>query len=173
MAPAPSLCTNAYPPFLTIHFSSALNLIPQTSFASLLLLLHRNRNFARRCKPHWAMAQSSFSVQNIAALYSSVFAESLSNSERQAAARALLRHDAHLDGTHYHTRKPGGLHLSYAAFNSFATTKECSLTHEELVEASLQDLFDLVCFYFMFHTHPINYSCRSLCRTVLMEASLF
>ncbi|OAX32641.1 hypothetical protein K503DRAFT_701726, partial [Rhizopogon vinicolor AM-OR11-026] len=89
------------------------------------------------------MAQK-FSVQNLAALYCSVFAEGFSNSERQAVARALLRHGAHLDGTHYHTRKPGGLHPSYAAFNSFVTTKDRSLTHEELVEASLQDVFDSI-----------------------------
>ncbi|KAG2134540.1 hypothetical protein DEU56DRAFT_738630, partial [Suillus clintonianus] len=86
----------------------------------------------------------SFSVQNLAALYISAFAESYRNSECQAAARALLRHDVHLDGTHYHTRKPGGLHPSYAAFNSFPITKQRSLTCEELVEASLQDVFDSI-----------------------------
>src|SRR6267154_5050412 len=158
---APS-CTNIYLLFLIIHFSSALNLIPQTSFSSLPLLLHLDK----KLEPCQVMVLS-FSVQNIAALYVSAFAESYSNSEHQAAAHALLRHDVHLDGTHYHTRKPGGLHPSYAAFNSFATTKERSLTCEELVEASLQDVFDSVCAHFMFLINPINYACRSLCRTIL------
>jgi hypothetical protein len=88
--------------------------------------------------------EPSFSVKSIAALYTSTFAEGFGNSERQAAARALLRHDAHLDGTHYHARKPGGLHPSYAAFNSFVTTKDRSLSCEEFVEASLKDVFDSV-----------------------------
>ncbi|KAG2338065.1 hypothetical protein BDR05DRAFT_855841, partial [Suillus weaverae] len=62
----------------------------------------------------------------------------------QAAARALLRHDVHLDRTHYHARKPGGLHPSYAAFNPSVTTKDHSLSCEELVESSLQDVFDSI-----------------------------
>ncbi|KAG1791818.1 uncharacterized protein HD556DRAFT_1199346, partial [Suillus plorans] len=65
-----------------------------------------------------------------------------SESERQAAARALLRHDAHQDGTHFHTRKPAGLHPSYISFNSYTTLDENSITHEGFVEAALQDLFD-------------------------------
>ncbi|KAG2138395.1 uncharacterized protein EDB93DRAFT_1106362 [Suillus bovinus] len=86
----------------------------------------------------------SFSVQNLVALRISAFAESYSNSEHQAAARALLRHNVHLDGTHYHTRKPGSLRPSYVAFNSFPIMKQHSLTCEELVEASLQDVFDSI-----------------------------
>ncbi|OAX30777.1 hypothetical protein K503DRAFT_788246 [Rhizopogon vinicolor AM-OR11-026] len=68
----------------------------------------------------------------------------LSNMERQAAARALLRHGAHVDGTHLLTRKTGGLHPSYIAFNSYTSPDEKSITHEEFVEAALQDLFDAV-----------------------------
>ncbi|KAG1722923.1 uncharacterized protein EDB91DRAFT_1037364, partial [Suillus paluster] len=85
-----------------------------------------------------------FSIHNIGALYCSGFAEGFSNSERQAAARALLRHDAHLDGTHYQTRRPNGLHPSYVVFNSFVKTKERSISCDEFVEASLQDLFDSI-----------------------------
>ncbi|KAG1720808.1 hypothetical protein EDB19DRAFT_1597968, partial [Suillus lakei] len=85
-----------------------------------------------------------FSIHNIGALYCSGFAEGFSNSKRQAAACALLRHDTHLDGTHYHTRRPNGLHPSYAAFNSSVKTKEHSISRNEFVEASLQDLFDSI-----------------------------
>jgi hypothetical protein len=56
--------------------SSALNLIPQ---------LHLNQTLEAIQLPVRPMA-SSFSVQNIAALYCSAFAGSFSNSERQAAA---------------------------------------------------------------------------------------
>ncbi|KAG1719914.1 hypothetical protein EDB19DRAFT_1836334 [Suillus lakei] len=85
-----------------------------------------------------------FSIHNIGALYCSGFAEGFSNSKQQAAARALLWHDAHLDGTHYHTRRPNGLHPLYAAFNSFIKTKECSISRDEFVEVSLRDLFDSI-----------------------------
>lgn len=73
-----------------------------------------------------------------------LLAGNFSDSECQAAARALLRHDAHLDGTHCLTRKPGGLHPSYIAFNSYTSPDEKSITHEEFVEAALCDLFDAV-----------------------------
>ncbi|KAG1795024.1 uncharacterized protein HD556DRAFT_1200604, partial [Suillus plorans] len=85
-----------------------------------------------------------FSLASIAALHSNTFAQEFTKTERQAAARALLRHDAHLDGTHFHTRKPAGLHPSYIAFNSYTTLDEKSMTHEEFVEVALQDLFDAV-----------------------------
>jgi hypothetical protein len=73
-----------------------------------------------------------------------LLAGNFSDSECQAAARALLRHDAHLDGTHCLTRKPDGLHPSYIAFNSYTSPDEKSITHEEFVEAALCDLFDAV-----------------------------
>ncbi|KAG0692684.1 hypothetical protein DFH29DRAFT_770940, partial [Suillus ampliporus] len=85
-----------------------------------------------------------FSIQNIGTLYCSGFAEGFSNSEWQAAAHTLLWHDTHLDGTHYQTRRPNGLHPSYAAFNSFVKTKERSISRDKFVEASLQDLFDSI-----------------------------
>ncbi|KAG1726759.1 hypothetical protein EDB19DRAFT_1603942, partial [Suillus lakei] len=87
-----------------------------------------------------------FTMSSLATLYhTSTLAQGFSNNERQATARALLRHDAHLDGTHYHTRRPGGLHPAYVAFNrTDSTSKERSLTHTELVEAALKDLFDAV-----------------------------
>ncbi|KAG1827854.1 hypothetical protein DFJ58DRAFT_644389, partial [Suillus subalutaceus] len=85
-----------------------------------------------------------FTIPSLAALHMLTFAQGFSNNERQAAARALLRHNAHIDGTHYHTRKPAGLHLAYVAFNNETNGKERTLTHIELVEAALQDLFDAV-----------------------------
>ncbi|KAG1802712.1 uncharacterized protein HD556DRAFT_1196475, partial [Suillus plorans] len=87
-----------------------------------------------------------FTLASVAALHCSSFAPGHSNSERQAAARALLRHDSHLDGAHYHTRTPAGLHPSYIAFNEALTSPdEKMITHEEFVEATLQDIFDAVC----------------------------
>ncbi|KAG2108474.1 uncharacterized protein F5147DRAFT_773674 [Suillus discolor] len=81
-------------------------------------------------------------MSSLAALHASPFAQGFSNNKRQAAGRALFRHNTHIDGTHYHTRKPGGLHPAYAAFNQ-TNGKERTLTHVELVEA-LWDLFDAV-----------------------------
>ncbi|KIK35331.1 hypothetical protein CY34DRAFT_96298 [Suillus luteus UH-Slu-Lm8-n1] len=85
-----------------------------------------------------------FSLASLAAIYPNSFVEGHSNTERQAAARALLRHNANIDGTHFHTRKRGGLHPSYIAFNSYTSADEKSITQEELVEASLQDVFDAI-----------------------------
>ncbi|KAG2151062.1 uncharacterized protein EDB93DRAFT_1083700 [Suillus bovinus] len=85
-----------------------------------------------------------FSLASIAALDSNTFAQEFTETEHQAAVRALLRHDAHLDGTHFHTRKPAGLHPSYIAFNSYTTLDEKFMMHKEFVEAALQDLFDAV-----------------------------
>ncbi|KAG1884168.1 hypothetical protein F4604DRAFT_1920019 [Suillus subluteus] len=85
-----------------------------------------------------------FSLTGVAAIYPHSFVDGFSNTERQAAVRALLRHDAHIDGTHFHTRKRGGLHPSYIAFNSHTSADEKSITHEELVEAALQDIFDAI-----------------------------
>jgi hypothetical protein len=86
-------------------------------------------------------------MSNLAALYCSTFAQGFSNNERQALGRALLRHDAHIDGTHYQTKTPGGLHPSYIAFHSTAPEFKPSgrtLSRKELTEAALQDMFDAV-----------------------------
>jgi hypothetical protein len=90
--------------------------------------------------------QPRFSISSLAALHSSSFATGFSNGERQAAGRALLKHDVHIDGAHYHTRKPCGLHPSYVAFNSYTSSNERSITQEEIVKAALQDVFDAVSF---------------------------
>lgn len=79
-----------------------------------------------------------FTLASVAALHSSVFVSSYSNSERQAAAHALLRHNLHFDGTHYHIRTSTGLHLSCIVFNEvLASPDKRILTHEEFVEATL------------------------------------
>jgi hypothetical protein len=89
--------------------------------------------------------QPRFTLSNVADIHSSSFALGYSNSERQAAARALLRYDSHLDSTHYHTRTTAGLHPSYIAFNEALTSPDQRMiTHEEFVEAALQDIFDAV-----------------------------
>jgi len=90
--------------------------------------------------------QPRFSISSLAALHSSSFATGFSNGERQAAGRALLKHDVHIDGAHYHTRKPCGLHPSYVAFNSYTSSNERSITQEDIVKAALQDVFDAVSF---------------------------
>ncbi|KAG1797630.1 hypothetical protein EV424DRAFT_1292587, partial [Suillus variegatus] len=84
-----------------------------------------------------------FTMSSLAALHASPFAQGFSNNERQAAGRALFGHDMHIDCAHYHARKLGGLHPAYAAFNQ-TNGKERTLTHVELVEAALRDLFDAV-----------------------------
>ncbi|KAG1769948.1 hypothetical protein EV702DRAFT_1202611 [Suillus placidus] len=86
-----------------------------------------------------------FSIPGLAALYNTPkFAIGFSNNERQAATRALLRHDAHIDGSHYQTRTLGGLHPSHINFNKSTDVNETeqSLTHSELLEAATQDVFD-------------------------------
>ncbi|KAG1902919.1 uncharacterized protein F5891DRAFT_1186062 [Suillus fuscotomentosus] len=62
---------------------------------------------------------SCFSMASIAALtHMSAFAQGFSNNKHQAAAMALLRHDAH--------------------------TNKKTLTQDNLVEAGLQDVFDVI-----------------------------
>ncbi|KAG2740590.1 hypothetical protein P692DRAFT_20851329 [Suillus brevipes Sb2] len=53
-----------------------------------------------------AQVPARFSMSGLAALHLSLFAQGFSNGKRQAATCALLKHKAHIDGTHYHTRKP-------------------------------------------------------------------
>lgn len=108
--------------------------------------------------PAQVYIQPRFSMSSLAALHLSSFAQGFSNEEQQSAARALLRHDAHVDGAHYHTRKPGGLHPSNIAFNSYTSSDERSITEEEFMKASLQDVFDAVSFLlFLFsYTHNVN-----------------
>ncbi|KAG2741523.1 hypothetical protein P692DRAFT_20750803 [Suillus brevipes Sb2] len=88
----------------------------------------------------------TFTMSGLTALHWSTFGQGFSNNECQAAARGLLRHDAHIDGTHYHARTHGGLHPSYIAFHSNTQEPELgrSQAQKELVEATLQDVFDAI-----------------------------
>ncbi|KAG2086294.1 hypothetical protein BD769DRAFT_1338755, partial [Suillus cothurnatus] len=85
-----------------------------------------------------------FSIAGLAAIYPHSIVEGFSNTECQAAVHALLRHNVHIDSTHFHMRKHGGLHPSHIAFNSYTSVDEKSITHEELVEVALQDIFDAI-----------------------------
>ncbi|KAF9231996.1 hypothetical protein BU15DRAFT_81740 [Melanogaster broomeanus] len=85
-----------------------------------------------------------FNLPSIAAVYCSPFAQGFSNSERQAVARAVLKHNAHLDGNHYHMRTSGGLHPSYIAFQPNPKSKERTITNEEFVDAASQDILDAI-----------------------------
>ncbi|KAG2744798.1 hypothetical protein P692DRAFT_20743077 [Suillus brevipes Sb2] len=86
-----------------------------------------------------------FTMSSLAALHNSArFVPGFSNNERQAAARALLRHDVHIDGAHYQTRTIGGLHPLYIGFNEPTNETDRTLTHSELTEAALQDVFDAI-----------------------------
>ncbi|KAJ8584815.1 hypothetical protein M405DRAFT_844923 [Rhizopogon salebrosus TDB-379] len=86
-------------------------------------------------------------MSSLAALCASTFAPGLTNNEHQAAAWAVLRHEAHIDGTHYQARTRGGLHPSYIGFNQLMNDDdelEGSLAHKELVKVALQDVFDAI-----------------------------
>ncbi|KAL4077483.1 hypothetical protein J3A83DRAFT_4368814 [Scleroderma citrinum] len=90
-----------------------------------------------------SIGHSQFNITNLTALYSSTFATGFSNNKCQAAAHALLRHNAHLDGAHFQSRIKGGLHPAYIGFNlNMNDKKKRALSNSELAEASLQDIFD-------------------------------
>ena len=92
-----------------------------------------------------SIGSSQFNVTGLTTLYNLTFAQGFSNNEQQAAAHALLRHNAHLDGAHYQSRIKGGLHPTYVGFNPSANNKKAQvLSNKELAEASLQDVFDAV-----------------------------
>jgi hypothetical protein len=96
-------------------------------------------------------AGGHFTMSSLAALCASTFAPGLTDNERQAAARAVLRHEAHINGTHYQARTRGGLHPSYIGFNQLMNDDdelEGSLAHKELVKVALQDVFDAVSWLF-------------------------
>jgi len=88
--------------------------------------------------------QNPFTVAHIASIYASPFAQGFSNDQCQAAIRVLLKHGAHKDGAHYHTKSPGGLHPAYAGFNPVDKSEQKVLSRTALVEASLCDVFDAV-----------------------------
>ena len=87
---------------------------------------------------------STFTTANLTALLSSGLAQGHSNNECQVATCAFLRHDAHLDGTHYLTRTLNGLRPSFVGFNPTPLPGKAAQSKRELVDASLKDVFDAV-----------------------------
>ena len=88
--------------------------------------------------------ETRFTLAEMAAMYSSTFAQGFSNNERQAAICAILRHGAHEDGTHYHTKTRGGLHPAYFRFNTTEDAGQKRLSKVALTEAAIKDVFDAV-----------------------------
>ena len=109
--------------------------------------------------------QNPFTVAVITALYSLSFSQGFSNSQCQAAIRALLRHGAHEDGAHYHTKTPGGLHPAYTAFNPVDRTENKVLSRTDLIEASLGDVFDVVSVFIDIVASQLTLYARLLCKT--------
>ncbi|KAG1735557.1 hypothetical protein EDB19DRAFT_1830226 [Suillus lakei] len=105
-------------------------------------------------KPHFTLA-------SVAALYLDSFVPGFSNAERHAAACALLRHESHQDGTHYHTETPSSLHPSFIKFNKILMLQDQkTITHEEFVEAALEDVFDAVHLFFKLSLY--DFQCNHL-----------
>ena len=86
-----------------------------------------------------------FTMANLARVYHLTFAQGFSNNECQALARTLLRHQTHLDRTHYKCQTPGSLHPSYIGFNPPKLSEDRVLTKQALIKALLGDVFDAVC----------------------------
>ena len=107
-----------------------------------------------------------FTLDGLGAVYS-MFKGNFSNDERQAAARAILRHGVHVDGMHYQSRHTGGLNPSYVGLTpSTPEDKELTVSKRELVKASLKDVFDAVTFTIVF-LRPITYiTSRSQCKII-------
>ena len=107
-----------------------------------------------------------FTLDGLGAVYS-MFKGNFSNDERQAAARAVLRHGVHVDGMHYQSRHTGGLNPSYIGLTpSTPKDEELTISKRELVKASLKDVFDAVTFTIV-SFGPITYiTSRSPCKIV-------
>ncbi|KAI6016429.1 hypothetical protein PISMIDRAFT_117540 [Pisolithus microcarpus 441] len=87
---------------------------------------------------------TAFTMAHLAALLDASLAQGYSNNEHQAVARALLRHDMHLDGTHYQTCALGGLHPFFIGFNPTPSPDEVVQSKHKLIEVCLKDLFDAI-----------------------------
>jgi hypothetical protein len=123
-----------------------------------------------------SLGKPRFTLASVAALYSDSFAPGFSNAERHAAACALLRHESHQDGTHYHTETPGSLHPSFIKFNEILMLQDQKMiTHEEFVEAALENIFDVVHLFFKLGLYDFQCSmyCSFVCKTVWMAESHF
>jgi len=103
-----------------------------------------------------------YAPDGVADLCSMLFKENFTISQHQAAARALLRHSAHIDGTDSHTCNPDGLHPLFFGFREeTGEMARLSLMHEDFKEVCACNLFDTVHFsstscshYLLIHLHP-------------------
>ena len=86
----------------------------------------------------------TFTTANLVALLSSGLVQGYSNNECQAVAHTFLRHDAHLDGTHYLTHTLNGLHSSFVGFNPTPLPDKAAQSKCELIGTSLKDVFNAV-----------------------------
>lgn len=129
-----------------------LNMVCSVRFLSFIPAQqnHQTAPIEEAISPGPVLLQPQFALSSLAAIHSSSFALGFSNAERQAAARAILRHNAHIDGTHYHTQKRGSLHPSHIAFNLYTSSDEPTIMQEAFAKAALQDVFDAVSFFFSF-----------------------
>ncbi|KAG8220665.1 hypothetical protein J3R82DRAFT_2948 [Butyriboletus roseoflavus] len=91
-----------------------------------------------------ATTQPTFTMAQLASLYSSGLGSGYSNNKHQAVAHTLLRYNVHLDATYYETRISDGLHPSYISFNPIGTSGNRGLSRPALVDTSLGDLFDVI-----------------------------
>ncbi|KAL4074891.1 hypothetical protein V8B97DRAFT_2022502 [Scleroderma yunnanense] len=73
----------------------------------------------------------------MATIYNSLFIQGFT-------IHALLRHGAHKDGAHYHTKSPSGLHPAYFHFNFIEDTGQKRLSRSALTEARVGDVFDAI-----------------------------
>ncbi|KAF8131400.1 hypothetical protein EV363DRAFT_1165026 [Boletus edulis] len=89
-------------------------------------------------------AQNRFTISAMLLLFRSSFGEGFGNRERLAAIRAILRHGAHVDGAHFHTKTPAGLHPAYIGFTPPIPSEELVQCRTDFVEESLNDIFDAI-----------------------------
>ena len=88
-----------------------------------------------------------FNPSGIAAAYVSMLGSDFSSTEKQAAARAIVRHNQHAT-SYSKTRTDGGLHPMYLELHGLGGASEQE--HQDnkmLLEASKSDVFDTVSFH--------------------------
>jgi hypothetical protein len=86
-----------------------------------------------------------YTASGIGAIYT-LLPKGLTPFQRKAAARALLRHDVYIDGTHSLLKRDGGLHPSFTALHNigdgFASAERGEVA--DLVDETLKDTLNAV-----------------------------
>jgi hypothetical protein len=97
-----------------------------------------------------AVSKYKLTSSGIAAIYSSHFYDTeFSSTERRAAARAIIRHQKHVDNEHITVRNAGGLHPMYVALHGQGEGNQQEQNEIKMVlSESLDDVFDSVSFQF-------------------------